>query len=430
MKNMYYSIGLMSGTSLDGLDIALCKFENYIKKEKPNNASSWSYKIIKAEFVEYDTTWKQKLQNAHLLSALELKKLETEWTAFIIKNVNKFVMQSGGFDFSLLDCVSSHGHTIFHQPSPKKSTKNELGFTLQIGNGAMLSAQTGFKVVCDFRQTDVALFGQGAPLVPIGDQLLFSDYDFCLNLGGIANVSFNKNKNGRNTDEITNSRFAFDICPCNMVLNYLSNKLGFEYDEGGKLAKEGKINEKLLQKLNDLEFYKQDYPKSLGREWVEKFVFSLIKKTDVKADVKAGSKAGSKEISQAESPIKDLLHTFTYHSAFQIAESIKKIDLGLHSELINNQEYKKTTKKVLVTGGGAYNDLLINYLKEFLLTIEVEKGDEILIAYKEALIFAFLGVLRLRGETNTLASVTGATKNSCGGSIYLAESEFPTLSEL
>lgn len=408
MKNNYYSIGLMSGTSLDGLDIAFCKFENDTK----NNLSLWNYTIIKTKFIEYDKIWKHKLQNAHLLSAFELKKLETEWTDFLVNNVNKFVLQSNGFDFSLLDCLSSHGHTVFHQPNSKKIKNNEqLGFTSQIGNGAMLSAQTGFKVVCDFRQTDVALGGQGAPLVPIGDELLFSDYDFCLNLGGIANISFNKNKYRQNTKEVIDSRFAFDICPCNMVLNYLSNKLGFEYDEGGKLAKEGKINEKLLQKLNDLDFYKQNYPKSLGREWVEEFVFSLV------------------EMNKKEQKIKDLLHTFTYHSAFQIAESIKKIDLELNSELINNKEQNQTKKKLLITGGGTYNDLLINYLKEFLPTVKVEKGNKTLIAYKEALIFAFLGVLRLRGEVNTLASVTGATKNSCGGSIYLAESEFPLLSE-
>jgi anhydro-N-acetylmuramic acid kinase len=404
MKNSYYSIGLMSGTSLDGLDIAFCKFETDTK----NNSVSWNYTIIKTEFVEYDKTWKYKLQNAHFLSAFELKKLETEWTHFLVSNVNKFVLQSKEFDFSSLGCVSSHGHTVFHQPIQKNKTqkKEELGFTLQIGNGAMLSAQTGFRVVCDFRQTDVALGGQGAPLVPIGDELLFSDYDFCLNLGGIANISFNKNKYKENIKEVIDSRFAFDICPCNMVLNYLSNKLGFEYDKGGKLAKEGKIDEELLQKLDDLDFYKQNYPKSLGREWVEEFVFPLLE---------------IDKISEKEQKIKDLLHTCTYHSAFQIAESVKKIDLELNSELINNQEQRQIKKKLLVTGGGTYNDLLINYLKEFLPTLKVEKGDKTLIAYKEALIFAFLGVLRLRGETNTLASVTGATKNSCGGSIYSAE---------
>ncbi|WP_338764436.1 anhydro-N-acetylmuramic acid kinase [Bernardetia sp. ABR2-2B] len=400
MKNIYHSIGLMSGTSLDGLDIALCQFENYTK----NDSSLWNYEIIKTGFVEYNQSWKQKLQNAHLLSALELKKLEAEWTNFLVKEVNKFVLQSkesSKFNFSLksnLDCISSHGHTIFHQPNSKKEKKQEIGFTFQMGNGAMLSAQTGFKVICDFRQTDVALGGQGAPLVPIGDQLLFSDYDFCLNLGGIANISFNKDSADKNNID---TRFAFDICPCNMVLNYLSNKLGFEYDKGGNLSKEGKVNKELLQKLNDLDFYKEDYPKSLGREWVEKFVFPLLE--------------------LEKSTIKDLLHTCTYHSAFQIAESIKKIE---------SESFSKSKKKVLVTGGGAYNDLLINYLQEFLPNINVEKGSKMLISYKEALIFAFLGILRLRGEINTLASVTGATKNSCGGSIYLAESEFSISSGL
>ncbi len=405
MKNIYHSIGLMSGTSLDGLDIALCQFENQMK----NSLSLWNYKIIKTEFIEYDQIWKQKLQNAHLLSALELKRLETEWTHFLIENINKFVLQSDEFDFSSLDCISSHGHTIFHQPLIKNDRRNQVsekfGFTFQIGNGAMLAAKTGFKTVCDFRQTDVALGGQGAPLVPIGDELLFSDYDFCLNLGGIANVSFNKNSNEH--EKSINSRFAFDICPCNMVLNYLSNKIGLEYDKGGNLAKEGKINEKALQKLNALDFYKEGYPKSLGREWVEEFVFPLLE-----SQISNTNKI-------EEIIVKDLLHTCTYHSAFQIAESIKKIELNSLS---------KSKKKVLITGGGAYNDLLISYLEQLLPKIEIVKGNETLIAYKEALIFAFLGVLRLRRETNTLASVTGATKNSCGGSIYLAESELPMLS--
>lgn len=390
----------MSGTSLDGLDIALCKFENQIKE----NSSSWKYEIIKTECVEYNKKWKEKLQNAHLLSAFELKKIETEWTDFLIKKINKFVSQSKEIDFSFLNCISSHGHTIFHQPSAKNNGK-ELGFTFQMGNGAMLAAQTGFNVVCDFRQTDVALGGQGAPLVPIGDEFLFSDYDFCLNLGGIANISFNKNKSKENKKGAINSRFAFDICPCNMVLNYLSKPLGFEYDEGGKLAKEGKIDKMVLQKLNNLDFYNQNYPKSLGREWVEKYVFPLLKLDK-----------------SNESIIKDLLHTCTYHSAFQIAESIKKVELNLS---------KITTKrKLLVTGGGAYNDLLIHYLKNFLPKIEIVTGDKILISYKEALIFAFLGVLRLRKEINTLSSVTGAIKNSCGGSIYLAESSCVTSSKL
>ncbi len=401
MTTIYHSIGLMSGTSLDGLDIALCQFENHTK----NGSSSWNYKIIKAEFVEYDKAWKQKLKEAPLLSALKLKKLETEWTNFLVKSVNKFVLQSKEFDFSLLDCISSHGHTVFHQPALEKgnNNENELAFTLQIGNGAMLAAKTGFKVICDFRQTDIALGGQGAPLVPIGDELLFSEYEYCLNLGGIANISFSKNKGN------INSRFAFDICACNIVLNYLSNLLNFEYDDEGKLAKEGKIKQKVLQKLDELDFYKQDYPKSLGREWVEEFVLPLLKIEELQ------------EKNQYNLIIKDLLHTSTYHSAFQIAESIKKIELTLKETSVK--------RKLLVTGGGAYNNLLISYLKKLLPTLEVEKGNKTLISYKESLIFAFLGVLRLKGETNTLSSVTGATKNSCSGSIYLAELESSTLSE-
>ena len=428
MKNIYYSIGLMSGTSLDGLDIALCEFRTETNREttmetqtnSSPNSSLWKYKILRTQCIDYNPKWKRKLQSAHLLSAFELKKLETEWTKFLVKEINKFVSQSKEFDFSLLDCISSHGHTIFHNPLLKSEIENDeqLNFTLQIGNGAMLAAQTGFNVVCDFRQSDVALGGQGAPLVPIGDELLFSDYDFCLNLGGIANISFNETKNNQQQKNQSqskpqhqlNSRFAFDICPCNIVLNYLSTQLGFEYDKGGKLAKKGKIDEKLLQELNSLDFYKQHYPKSLGREWVEEFIFPLLK-------LQERNKQMSEETNNDEQTIKDLLNTLTYHSAFQIAESIKKIESNLSAL------ESKIRRKILVTGGGTNNKLLINYLKELVPKIEVEQGNKTLIAYKEALIFAFLGVLRSRGEINTLASVTGAIKNSCGGSIYLAESE-------
>ncbi|WP_291725878.1 anhydro-N-acetylmuramic acid kinase [Bernardetia sp.] len=391
MKKSYYSIGIMSGTSLDGLDIALCKFEN--DREKQNKTSLWKYEIINTQFVEYKPFWKEKLQNAHFLSALELKKLETEWTDFVAENVNNFVLQSKEFNFSNLDCISSHGHTIFHQPA---QNKGELGFTLQVGNGAMLAAKTGCQVVCDFRQTDVALGGQGAPLVPIGDELLFADYDFCLNLGGIANISFNTFHQNKT------SRIAFDICPCNMVLNFLSNQLGFAYDKGGKLAKQGKIDKKLLQKLNHLTFYSESYPKSLGREWVEQNIFPLLHLPQ------------NIETVESQQKIKDFLHTLTYHSAFQIAESIKKTEGGLEKSI-------RKKRKVLVTGGGAYNDVLIHYLKELSPQVEILKGNSTLIAYKEALIFAFLGVLRLRKQTNTLATVTGAVKDSCGGTIYLAE---------
>jgi anhydro-N-acetylmuramic acid kinase len=257
--------------------------------------------------------------------------------------------------------LASHGHTIFHQPNKK--------ITLQIGDGAVMAANTGITVVCDFRSQDVELGGQGAPLVPIGDKLLFSDYKYCLNLGGFANISYDQN----------NERKAFDVCACNVVLNHLSKKAEMEYDIGGLMAKEGKIISDLLEKLNKLEYYSHPYPKSLGIEWAERSVFPLLKEHD----------------------IADLLRTYTEHIALQL--SIITEDNGKGN--------------ILVTGGGAKNGFLIeriNALGKSSCIIPEEK----LIDYKEALVFALLGLLRIQGNVNVLASVTGSKYDHSSGCIY------------
>lgn len=347
----YISIGVMSGTSLDGLDLVACRFSK-------NDA--WSFEIIKTVTIPYSHKWITKLISASELNAYEIALLNIDFGKFIGKRVAEFCTE-----LQLVpDLVSSHGHTIFHQP--------EKQLTMQIGCGATIAAYSGIKTVCDFRTLDVALGGQGAPLVPIGDELLFSDYDFCLNLGGIANISFNEN----------GERKAFDICPVNMALNLFTKELGFEYDLDGNLGRTGKINHEMLELLNDLDFYKITGPKSLGREWFELEFLPRV---------------NSFQLS-----IVDILRTIYEHISDQLFMAVEKYPKG----------------RILTTGGGAHNVFLIELLSEKTKHKTVVPSQEI-IDFKEAIVFALLGILRLREENNCLKSVTGAVKDNSGGAIYL-----------
>jgi anhydro-N-acetylmuramic acid kinase len=288
---------------------------------------------------------------------VQLNEEYTDYLGTIIKSfIDKHKLWS-------LDSVCSHGHTILHQP------KN--GFTLQIGNLPKIADLVGKKVVCDFRVQDVLMGGQGAPLVPIGDRILFSKYDYCLNLGGFSNVSF----------EEKGKRIAFDISPVNTVLNFYANTLDLDYDDKGKLARSGKLNKALLTELNSLEYYQKTYPKSLGFEFVKEVVLPLTKKYSI--------------------PIEDSLRTFTEHVAVQIALALP---------------VKSGT--LLVTGGGAYNDFLIERMRHFLPEIEITIPAAKILEFKEALIFGLLGVLKLRDEINVLSSVTGARKDHSSGVIF------------
>ncbi|MDT0651269.1 anhydro-N-acetylmuramic acid kinase [Autumnicola edwardsiae] len=352
MKKLEYKLlGVMSGTSLDGIDVAFVEL-SFNKKV--------SYKLLKAETIPYNHSWKEKLSEAIHFSEADLQKLNGEYTTYLAEVLNQFIEKN---DVEDLDAICSHGHTIKHEP--------QNGYTLQIGNYRQLAAATGHTVVCDFRVQDVELGGQGAPLVPIGDQLLFSEYDFCLNLGGFANIS----------TEVNNQRIAFDICAVNTVLNFYANKLGKEFDEGGKTAASGNFIPELFEELNRNKFYSEKAPKSLGIEWVNSEILPVLK--------------------QYEDDIPSLLHTYNKHVAFQI------------SEVIKNSE----GAKVLVTGGGAFNVFLITELKKISKARLVIPSEE-LINYKEALIFAFLGALRLRGENNVLKSVTGAKRDHSSGKIF------------
>ncbi|MEO9570734.1 MAG: anhydro-N-acetylmuramic acid kinase [Polaribacter sp.] len=349
-KNEVFAIGLMSGTSLDGIDLVYVKFD----KKKYQN-----FEILHSETVSYSKEWMFTLQNAIHFSSSDLKKLDVNYGKHLGSVINSFIKK---FRIDLIDFIASHGHTVLHQP--------EKGITLQVGSGKEIANVTKQKVVCDFRTQDVELGGQGAPLVPVGDELLFSDYDYCLNLGGFSNISYHKE----------GKRIAFDICPVNIVLNKYAKELGFEYDDKGKIAASGTFLMQLESELRMLDYYKQLPPKSLGLEWVQKEIFSRLESSKRKPE--------------------DLLRTFTDHIAREIAKVLPK---GV---------------KVLVTGGGAFNEYLIykiNFNKKVNLIIpSIELTD-----FKEALVFAFLGLLRIDNQVNCLSSVTGAQKDHSSGKVFL-----------
>jgi len=346
-----YIIGVMSGTSLDGLDIVYVKI---------NAAENYSFEILKAETISYINEWKSTLKEGFHLSGEKLLKLDADYGKYLGKTLLNFIKKNR---IEKLDFIASHGHTIFHNP--------EKNYTFQIGNGPYITSITGIKTICDFRVQDVALGGQGAPLVPIGDELLFSEYDYCLNLGGFSNISFNKNQ----------QRIAFDICPVNIVLNHYVSALNLEFDDKGAMASEGNIDNNLLKSLNCLPFYNDAKPKSLGYEFVTETIFPMVDKYNLS--------------------IKDVLRTFVEHIAIQIS---KKID----------SDSKKT---MLVTGGGAFNTFLIERLQSYTKTLLIIP-EETIINYKEALIFGLLGFLKDEGKNNCLKSVTGANKDHSSGVVF------------
>jgi anhydro-N-acetylmuramic acid kinase len=351
MQSTYHIIGLMSGTSLDGLDIAYCRFD--LKD------GLWKFEIIEATTVKYPKAWINKFMAAKEMTAVDFARLNVDFGHYIGKSVRRF-MNSHKIK---VDLIASHGQTIMHQPKIK--------LTFQIGSGAAIAAETGATVVCDFRTTDIAMGGQGAPLVPIGDELLFGDFGACLNIGGFANLSYN----------IRGNRIAYDICPANTILNFLARKSGKAYDRNGKMAENGNISDELLNELNRIDFYKQKPPKSLGIERLVNIILPLNNFSNLS--------------------VADRLRTLTEHIAMQIAHAIEQ----------------SRAKNILSTGGGTHNYFLVKRIKDLSGNKLVIPRKEI-IDYKEALIFAFLGVLRLRNETNCLKSATGARRNSCGGAIY------------
>lgn len=355
------AVGAMSGTSLDGLDLVLVEF-NW---QKDSLESSISYRILASQTRSYSEEFRDELRNSFMLNGSLLKKLDHEVGLFFGVCIRDFIQGfAPEYRKRNIDFIASHGHTVFHNP--------EENYTFQLGNGPEISWETGLLTVTDFRTQDVVMGGQGAPLVPVGDKMLFSEFGSCINLGGFANISFDENS----------KRLAFDIAPINILLNHFCELEGFSFDEGGKTAKKGEINQDLLDKLNAYPFYSQKGPKSLGKEQVENFFLPLI---------------NSFELS-----LEDNLCTIVEHAAIQISKIIEPL-----------------STKVLVTGGGGHNDFLMERIGLKLHKSHLEKAETTLLEFKEALIFAFLGLLRIQNINNVFASVTGADRDHSSGIIHL-----------
>lgn len=364
---IYRAIGLMSGSSLDGLDIVFVEFLE--------NGGNWQYEVLHSECVQYSEEWVQKLCEATTMSAVDYLLLHTAYGKYLGNIVNEFINKYNlQFKVAL---IASHGHTVFHFP--------QNNMTAQLGDGAAIAAATQLPVVTDLRALDVAFGGQGAPIVPIGEKLLLQDFDFCLNIGGIANISFNR------------SPFrAFDVCAANRVLNMLAAEVGADYDEGGKIARSGSIHLPLLEELSSVAYYRQLPPKSLANSFGTDIIYPIVKKYNLIT--------------------RDALCTYITHIAEQIKNAISINEMP---------ENERTDRKLLATGGGALNIFLIETLSAMLapFNIRVVVPNEGLVLYKEAIIMALMGVLRWREEYNVMRSVTGAARDSVGGAMWMGQEE-------
>ncbi|HWB25624.1 MAG TPA: anhydro-N-acetylmuramic acid kinase [Chitinophagaceae bacterium] len=356
---VYRVIGLMSGSSLDGLDIAFTELDD--------SGGKWAYNITHADCIAYSAEWVEKLQGAKLLNAFDYLVLHAEYGRYIGGAVNSFI-EANNLHHQV-QLIASHGHTVFHAPGS--------GMTAQLGDGATIAAVTGINVVSDLRAMDVALGGQGAPIVPVGEKLLWNDTKYFLNVGGIANVSFNKE--GMFT--------AFDVCPANRVLNMLAQLAGKPFDEDGDIAKTGNVDIDLLVQLNRQEYYRQAPPKSLANEFGTDVLYPIIMNANL--------------------PVEDALRTYVEHIAEQVTGAFYDMEAG--------------KGKLLVTGGGAFNGFLIERLQNMLapLAVEVTVPGKNVVQYKEALVMALLGLLRWREENTVMSSVTGATRDSIGGAVWM-----------
>ena len=345
MKSSYSIIGGMAGSSMDGLDLAHVTFA----KEQ----DEWTFEIGKATTIPYDPALFEKLKSSPSIDLEKQQELDLDFGLWIAERINEFKS-----DINKVDLLGIHGHTVIHKP--------EKGISWQLGEGSTIAKSTGIPTVTDFRTQDVKLGGQGAPLVPLGDFLLFQEYDACLNLGGIANISLKED------------RTAWDICPCNQVLNFFAEKLGKPFDDGGNMARMGKLDRVFYSKISRLPYFAQSPPKSLPNHFI------------------------SKEILDSVNP-SDGLKTYSQIIAEQISSNLQTFRPG----------------KILVTGGGVLNHFLIDLIKEGLSSWEVVIPEKDLILFKESLVFAFLALRKFRNEINVLSSVTGASKDSSSGVIHL-----------
>jgi anhydro-N-acetylmuramic acid kinase len=358
---VYHVIGTMSGSSMDGLDIAYCILEEI--------GGKWSYQIPHATCVAFDTEWKEKLTRLTTMPAKELLLAHTAFGHWMGQALVEF-MNVHQLHHKI-HLIASHGHTVFHEPAQ--------GMTFQLGDGAAVAAQTSLPVVSDLRNLDIALGGQGAPIVPIGEKLLWPSYSSFLNLGGISNITL----------QSEGKHIAFDVCAANRMLNALAQIAGQDFDINGDMARQGQVLTPLLDRLNTLDYYQRSYPKSLANEFGTEVVFPMVQ--------------------QAEGSINDKLRTYTEHIAGQVAQACAPFSLP-HT-------------KMLITGGGALNTFLVERISSHLSEqgIQIEVPDITLVQYKEALVMALIGALRWREESNVMKHVTGASRDSVGGALWMGQ---------
>ena len=340
-------LGLMSGTSLDGMDAAIVRFnKDHIQSWELLDNYEFNYPVHLKKLV------KDCFNNSSLMEQTDIAF--ARWTIECIQKVQSISKVP-------IHLIGTHGQTIFHEPANK--------FTFQAGCLQTIASEVNIPVVTDFRIQDILLGGQGAPLVPIGDYLLFREYEAVLNLGGFSNVSMGSPMLGQGV------KYAFDICPVNYVLNHFAAELGMSFDMGGKVASSGAINQWVLDELNSLNYYDKKPPKSLGGEWVEAHVLNKI---------------------DYLSP-QDALATFCEHIAIQIGAILKN-------------------KRTLVTGGGAWNDYLLDRIRHY--DVELVRPRKEIVNFKEAIIFALLAQLRINKKPNVLGHTTGSGKNHSSGKVF------------
>lgn len=359
----YKVIGLMTGSSLDGVDVAYCHLED--------NNGKWNYKIEIAECVPMPPKWKARILSLVLQNAVTYLRTDSHFGHYLGEVVAKFIEDhqlDGKVDF-----VASHGQTVFHQP------ENQM--TSQIGDGGAIVSHCNLPVVCNFRTQDVAYGGQGTPIAPIADKLFFGDFRFCLNLGGIANISFKTNDD---------KMIGFDICGANMVLNALAAEIDLEQDTDGNIARSGNINQELLNELSSQWYFEKPFPKSIGGGWVTKIFQPVFRRHHCS--------------------VEDKMRTACEHIAIQIAKDINQIytTQGITPD---------PSHTMLVTGGGAFNKTLMDCISAH-APVQLVVPDATTIKFKEALIISLMGALRWSNQINVLGSVTGARQDSIGGEIH------------
>lgn len=361
-RMVYNVIGLTSGTSLAGLDIVFVALTEVRGK--------WTYELKAAERLAYTSEWEEKLGGAAALPARDYFLLHSEYGHFIGHAVNQFIAQHQ-LDHKV-HFITSHGHTVFHVPAQK--------MTAQLGDGAAIAAVTGISVISDLRSVDVALGGKGAPVLPVAEQLLFPDYHYRVNLAENATIAAQPD----------GQLIAFDVCPCNYVLDTLAGLLGRPFDEEGKLAAGGVTDQGLLDALNGLAFYNEQYPRTLTSKFGTGTILPMIQQQQLSTQGK--------------------LNTYIHHIAAQVAAAVQQLTPSEEGAAYN----------LLLTGGGARNTYLVETIRTILqpLNVTVTVQEE---PFRNALMIALLGALRWRQEPNALSAVTGAEKDSVGGALWSVE---------